>query len=111
MTWKNRKRLAMVRIQLRKTLKYLLHVGFTGRARSQSALRALSLSAVKPPEPKRVACFVYLRQAGPGANPRSGLFPYLQPSRPRRSALLVSSISAKQSPEPIHAPVFFFYLS
>ena len=29
MTWKNRKRLAMVRIQLRKTLKYLLHVGFT----------------------------------------------------------------------------------
>ena len=31
MTWKNRKRLAMVRIQLRKTLKYLLHVGFTKR--------------------------------------------------------------------------------
>lgn len=32
MTWKNRKRLAMVRIQLRKTLKYLLHVGFTRKA-------------------------------------------------------------------------------
>lgn len=31
MTWKNRKRLAMVRIQLRKTLKYLLHVGFTDK--------------------------------------------------------------------------------
>ena len=31
MTWKNRKRLAMVRIQLRKTLKYLLHVGFTSK--------------------------------------------------------------------------------
>lgn len=33
MTWKNRKRLAMVRIQLRKTLKYLLHVGFTRRSK------------------------------------------------------------------------------
>ena len=53
-----------------------------GRARSQSALRAFSLSAAKPPAPKRVACFVYLRQAGPGANPCSGLFLYLQSSRP-----------------------------
>lgn len=38
MTWKNRKRLAMVRIQLRKTLKYLLHVGFT-KKRLASASR------------------------------------------------------------------------
>ena len=38
MTWKNRKRLAMVRIQLRKTLKYLLHVGFT--VKNGSTMRA-----------------------------------------------------------------------
>ena len=37
MTWKNRKRLAMVRIQLRKTLKYLLHVGFTRRSKVRFA--------------------------------------------------------------------------
>lgn len=43
MTWKNRKRLAMVRIQLRKTLKYLLHVGFTGKGLEPTALRAFLL--------------------------------------------------------------------
>ena len=40
MTWKNRKRLAMVRIQLRKTLKYLLHVGFTNRYRTNTCFFA-----------------------------------------------------------------------
>jgi len=39
MTWKNRKRLAMVRIQLRKTLKYLLHVGFTNKNRNFDTMR------------------------------------------------------------------------
>lgn len=39
MTWKNRKRLAMVRIQLRKTLKYLLHVGFTTKPLKAEAFK------------------------------------------------------------------------
>lgn len=48
MTWKNRKRLAMVRIQLRKTLKYLLHVGFTKKNVVRDSVRRSFFFSLPP---------------------------------------------------------------